>query len=155
MPMKIVILEDNEERRDAMQACLADRFDQYELRFFEEPAVMTEYLRGNLPETILVSLDHDLDLRPGKTDGKWRDPGTGRDVADFLALQEPTCPVVIHTSNCAAAVGMEQVLREAGWRTHGVAPCDDLEWIPTVWFRTVRHAIVASAQPKRVGKRAM
>jgi CheY-like chemotaxis protein len=141
MARKIVILEDNAERRLAMQDCLQDRFYQFEARFFDEPAAMIDYLRTHLPETAVIGLDHDLELKPGP-DGKLKDPGTGREVADFLARQPPTCPVVIHTTNSAAATGMEMALREARWETHCVSPYGDLEWIPTQWFRTIRRAVV-------------
>ena len=70
------------------------------------------------------------------------DPGTGREVADYLAAKTPVCPVVIHTTNTPAALGMEMVLKDAHWKTYRVLPFDDLEWIPTDWFRTVRRAIV-------------
>src|SRR5262245_8295076 len=111
--MKIVILEDNDERQAAMRACLKDRFFMYEVRFFKAPAPMIEFLGQHLPDTLAISLDHDLELVPD-AHGRHVDPGTGRDVADYLARQTPVCPVVIATTNAAAAVGMEAVLREAG-----------------------------------------
>jgi CheY-like chemotaxis protein len=141
MARKIVILEDNEDRRVAMQRCLHDRFYQFETRFFAESAATIDYLQTYLPDTILICLDHDLELLPDGN-GRMLDPGTGRDVADFLAGQTPVCPVVIHTTNSAAAVGMEMALREAHWETLRVVPCGDLEWIPTEWFRAIRRAIV-------------
>ena len=145
MAMKIVILEDNCERTAAMRECLADRFRQYEATFFSAPAKMIAYLVENLPETILISLDHDLELESDRF-GQLTDPGTGREVADFLAGQPPVCPVIIHSSNSNAAVGMEMVLQDANWETHRVVPFDDLAWIQRDWFRAVRRAIVAMAR---------
>jgi Cyclic-phosphate processing Receiver domain len=147
MAMKIVILEDNDERQAEMRRCLQDRFHQYELVFFADAAAMVDYLATRLDDTIAICLDHDLELIP---DGQGRplDPGTGRVVADFLASQSPRCPVVIHTSNSAAAVGMEMVLQEAGWKTYRVLPMNDLEWITTDWFRSVRRAIVGPTNVK-------
>jgi hypothetical protein len=147
---KIVILEDNEDRRATMQRCLADRFPQFEARFFEEPAPMIAYLRDHLPDAAVISLDHDLDLKPGP-DGRLIDPGTGREVADFLARQTPVCPVVIHTTNSVAAVGMEMTLTESCWKTQRVVPFGDLEWIPTQWFRAVRRAIVGPRRRQSAG----
>jgi len=141
MAMKIIILEDNEERRAAMRRCLDDRFYQYEARFFDDAAELIDYLRANLNDTLVISLDHDLELKPTPT-GEMTDPGTGRDVADYLARTAPVCPVVIHTTNSSAAVGMEMVLQDAHWETRCVLPCDDLEWIPTQWFQSIRRAIV-------------
>jgi CheY-like chemotaxis protein len=146
--MKIVILEDNAERRAVMADCLADRFHQYEARFFADAAEMIAFLETNLTDTIVLSLDHDLELQPTAA-GRCLDPGTGRDVADFLARQQPVCPVIIATTNGAAALGMEAVLRDARWQTHRVLPMDDTEWIPREWFRAVRRAIVGSATVER------
>jgi CheY-like chemotaxis protein len=152
MARKIVILEDNADRRRAMQGCLEDRFCQFEARFFEEPAGAIEYLQTHLRDTIVISLDHDLELKAG-ADGRLLDTGTGRDVADFLARHAPVCPVVIHSTNSAAATGMEMVLQEAHWPTRRVVPCGDLEWIPTQWFRVVRRAIVEQAKRRQEGER--
>ena len=75
MAMKIVILEDNADRREAMRECLQDRFYHFEAVFFDEPAALVEYLRAHLPETAVISLDHDLELRPDH-EGRLIDPGT-------------------------------------------------------------------------------
>jgi DNA-binding NarL/FixJ family response regulator len=145
MAGKIVILEDNEGRTAAMRRCLRDHFPQLEARFFAEPVEMIDYLQSHLSETVAICLDHDLELIPGP-DGKLIDPGTGRDVADYLARQTPACPVVIHTTNSTAGTGMEVVLREARWQTRRVSPFGDLEWIPAQWLRAVRRAL---AEPSR------
>ncbi len=139
--MKIVILEDNADRVRAMRDCLADRFSRFECRFFDDAASVREYLEAHLSDTIVICLDHDLELKEDLS-GEIVDPGTGREVADYLAGKAPVCPVVIHTTNAPAASGMEMVLRDAHWKTFRVIPFDDLEWIPTDWFRTVRRAIV-------------
>jgi hypothetical protein len=141
MAMKIVILEDNPERTATMRRCLADRFYQYDAQFFDDAAQMKDYLEMHLAETLLIGLDHDLELKSTPT-GEYLDPGTGRDVTDYLSRRPPVCPVVIHTTNSAAAQGMEAVLTEARWKTYRVIPFNDLEWIPTEWFRTIRRAIV-------------
>jgi len=139
--MKIVILEDNEERQAVMRACIADRIYQYEARIFDDAGEMICFLREHLADTLVISLDHDLELKPGP-DGHCIDPGTGREVADFLADEEPVCPVIIHTTNSQAAVGMKRVLQEAHWKTRRIVPFDDLRWIETDWFPAIRRAIV-------------
>jgi CheY-like chemotaxis protein len=148
--MKIAILEDNADRRAVMQSCLADRFHQYELHFFDEVSEMIDFLEESLPETIVIALDHDLELKPGPS-GKPIDPGTGRDVADYLARKAPACPIIIHTTNVSAARGMEKVLHDANWETHRVVPFDDLSWIAGDWFRTIRRAIIGTARPAKRG----
>jgi CheY-like chemotaxis protein len=140
----IAVLEDNADRGEAMRALLADRFYQYETAFFDDTAEMIKFLKAQLPNIILIALDHDLELKQ-TANGKCNDPGCGRDVADFLAAQPATCPVVIHSTNSAAAAGMALAMEEVGWRVYSVTPFGDLEWIPKVWLRTVREAIVETA----------
>ncbi len=146
MQMEILVLEDNCDRRAAMAECLADRFYTYAPVFFHEPQPMRCYLRDHLEEAICISLDHDMDLIEDAA-GYLSDPGTGREVADYLATRSPQCPVVVHTTNTAAAEGMEAVLVAAGWIVYRVSPWGDLEWVRAAWFRTVRRAIVGAAVP--------
>ena len=144
MAMTIAILEDNEERTAAMLDCLRDKFRQYEARVLATSQEMIQFLQGSLSNTILISLDHDLELKPDGAGGMI-DGGTGREVADFLATRAAVCPVVIHTTNSNAAVGMDAVLQESGWITYRVVPFDDTAWIATDWLKTVRRAILNSA----------
>ena len=145
MALNIVILEDNKDRQDVMAKCLADRFYQYERRFFQTSSEAIRFLDQHLPETIVIALDHDLDLQEGQH-GLCVDGGTGREVADFLATKSPVCPVVIHSTNSAAVQGMESVLHEARWETKRVIPWGDVEWIPSQWFRAIRQAILDKAR---------
>ena len=142
--MKIIVLEDNAERRAAMSECLRERLYTFDAEFFSEPAETIEHLRGQLDNAILISLDHDMELI-ADDNGCLRDPGTGRKVADFLAERAAVCPVVIHSTNSAAAIGMEQVLADAGWSVSRVAPYGDLEWVHEAWLPAVRHAILTQA----------
>jgi hypothetical protein len=147
MALKIAILEDNGERQAKMAECLADRFYHYEARFFKTACDAIDFLGEHLSETIVISLDHDLEITTGQN-GQMIDGGTGREVADYLAKRSPVCPVVIHSTNSAAVSGMEMVLQDAHWETKRVIPWGDLEWIPTQWFRTVRQAILHTAREK-------
>jgi hypothetical protein len=150
--MKIVILEDNEERQSVMRACLADRFCTFDAHFFDAAGETIRFLEKHLADTLVLSLDHDLELKPGPN-GRPIDPGTGRQVADFLAARSPTCPVIIATTNSAAAVAMDGMLRGAGWKTRRVVPFDATHWIETDWFIAIRWAIVGpvrrNTQPRR------
>ncbi|WP_145358130.1 cyclic-phosphate processing receiver domain-containing protein [Alienimonas californiensis] len=148
-PLEIVILEDDAPRRAAMRAALADRLPQYRPRFFTTAAEAARYLHDHLDRVLLIVLDHDLDPIPVHP-RRSLDAGTGRDVADFLAAREPTCPVVIHTTNRPAAVGMEAELTDAGWTVSIVIPYGDLEWIGAEWLRAVRDAVVHAAVPTAV-----
>jgi hypothetical protein len=149
MALKIVVLEDNNERRALMEDCLADRFYQYERRFFDTTSETIHFLKEHLGEVIAISLDHDLELKTDRH-GQAVDCGTGREVADYLSGHAPVCPVIIHSTNTAAALGMEMVLREAQWETKRVIPFGDLEWIPSQWFRAIRKAVVDTAREKTV-----
>jgi hypothetical protein len=141
MASKIVILEDNQDRQAAIRACLADRFYSFDAHFFEDAGEMIGFLNENLGDTLVISLDHDLELKPGPN-GRCIDPGTGRQVADFLAGRKATCPVIIATTNSSAAEGMEHLLRDGGWQTRRVLPFADLSWIETDWFFAIRRALV-------------
>jgi CheY-like chemotaxis protein len=150
MAMKIVILEDNPDRREAMARYLADRLYSFDAAYFESPQPMLAYLREHLGEAICISLDHDMELVDDGA-GRLVDPGSGREVADFLAGHPPQCPVILHTTNTAAADGMASALTHTGWKVYRVAPWGDLEWVHVEWGRTVRRAIVEAARPARDG----
>jgi hypothetical protein len=144
MPMAIAILDDSLERCSEMLAVLKDRFHQFDIRCFQTPAEMIEFLEQRDDEIIAISLDHDLE--PTRTEnGSSPDPGTGRDVSRFLAGRKPVCPVIIHTTNVSAAAAMKAELEEAGWTTDRVYPMNDLQWIAEEWFPVMRRVIVDSA----------
>jgi hypothetical protein len=141
MRMQIIVLEDNLERQAAMRDCLGDRFSQYELRFFDEPAEFIAFARQNLDRLLAIALDHDIELKPDGSGG-WRDPGTGQDVVEFLITQQPICGIVLHSSNQPAMISMQAALREAGWMTESVSPYGDTTWIREAWFPAVRRIVV-------------
>lgn len=140
MLRKIAILEDNHDRQAAMQALLATHFPTFELFFCDEAEPFITWLRSNLTETLFISLDHDLELKP-TGDGRWYDPGTGRMVADYLATCTPVCPIIIHSTNRDAVIGMEMLLQESGWRVEIVTPYGDLDWVGESWWPAVRRCI--------------
>jgi CheY-like chemotaxis protein len=98
--MRALILEDNPERRAAMNERLADRFSFLQVAFFDSAKQMIESMTaGALNDVAVIAIDHDLDMLPGP-DGNWIDPGTGLDVASWLSKRpRPVCPVVVHTTN--------------------------------------------------------
>jgi hypothetical protein len=79
--------------------------------------------------------------------GSWRDPGTGLEVANYLAQQRPVCPVIIHSTNTRAAIAMERALADAGWSVTRVPPYGDLDWVREAWLPAARRNILNQAQP--------
>lgn len=147
MAMKIAILEDNADRQTVMRRCIADRFYTFDAHFFDEAAEMIRFLEQHLAETVVISLDNDLELKPGPR-GRMIDPGSGVEVAEYLARREPVCPVIVHTTNTGAAETTKSVLEAAGWRTRRVIPFDDTAWIESAWFFAMRRAIVGPTKRK-------
>ena len=133
MASMIVILDDEQDRLDSMAEVLSKRLPDCQLVTFQNAPDIIEWLEDNVAIAALISLDHDLFPQ---TDNE-PDPGTGRDVADFLATQDPICHVIIHTTNSMAAPGMEMVLDDRGWSTSRVIPFNDLEWVKTWWIQEV------------------
>src|SRR5688572_13139436 len=129
----IVILEDNEDRQVLMRECLQSGQSPFSVHFFKTATEAIAWLRSHLRETVFIALDHDLELVEG-TDQQFLDSGTGRDVADYLATLTPVCPILIHTTNVFAGIGMETVLKEAGWRTKRIVPYGDMDWVRESWF---------------------
>ena len=143
--MRILVLEDDMSRRDAMQACLEDRFAQYPVDYFATAPEMIRALESlDLQNVILISLDHDLELLV-HSDGTMIDSGDGVDVARWLSEREPTCPVIVHTTNTIGGDRMMALLDEAGWPVSRVVPYDDTRWIAERWRELVREAIVHGA----------
>ncbi len=140
MRNKIAILEDNLDRQTAMQALLADHYPHCEHYFCDEAEPFIAWLRLHLAETLFISLDHDLELKP-TGDGRWYDPGTGRMVADYLATCAPACPLIIHSTNRDAVMGMEMLLQESGWNVDIVTPYGDLDWIAESWWPAVQRSL--------------
>lgn len=145
-PYAIAILEDNAERIAAMKKWLADRLYMYEHCFFEAADQLIDWLAVNKQRVLIMSLDHDLEpLHQSQ-------PGTGRLVADYLATKSPSFPIILHSTNRPAVVGMKQVLEESGWQCTVVAPYEDLTWIDEAWWPALRQQVLELAldeQPRR------
>jgi hypothetical protein len=130
--MRIGILEDDVEgRRRSMVRAIEAAAPGAEAVCHADARDFIAWLEGAYASVGLVSLDHDLvplEL-PG---GGFRDPGSGMDVADFLASRPPAFPVIVHTSNPDAGPRMQNRLEAAGWRVARVIPMPE-EWISSVW----------------------
>ena len=89
---------------------------------------------------LLISLDHDLPLRRD-ANGALIDCGNGRNVVDYLSSRDPTCPVIVHSSNAACADGMMFALTDGGWPCVRVYPRDDVSWVRDAWAEEIRSLI--------------
>jgi len=144
--MTIAILDDDPARIAGMRAALAALGEEPEPATFGNAPGMIAWLGAHVNECRVISLDHDLG--PSREiAGEFLDPGTGRDVVDFLAGHAPVCPVIVHTSNSLARPGMELALHEAGWKSVRVYPHFDTDWIGTAWIRAVEEAMSPGARP--------
>jgi hypothetical protein len=139
---KIAILEDDADRIDEMKRRISTCLQECEVVVFDNAPDMIKWLRGHLEEVRLICLDHDLGPNRDRN-GETFDPGTGRDVADYLACRAPVCPVLIHTTNSMAAPGMVLVLSDSGWAHSRVVPYNDLEWIRSSWIVDVKNLLEA------------
>ena len=144
-PRTIAILEDNQDRRHAMQAALDAALPKAQYCFFESARGMIEWFRdrpvsGDGRQPALISLDHDLEFLPGP-EGRLIDPGDGRDVARFLATFTPFCHVIVHTSNVPAGTSMTCTLEDAGWQVTRIYPESDVAWVKSRWVENAYRLI--------------
>ena len=109
-------------------------YPSYQVVFWKTAPDMIAWLAENLSKVVLFSLDNDLGPDQ-KQNGQVLAPGTGKDVVHVLARHEPVAPVIVHSTNLAAAPEMVTELEGAGWAVHRLEPYDDrgLEWIGEAW----------------------
>jgi hypothetical protein len=130
----LLMLEDNAERVRSFTAALQRVDPVLTLRVWRNAWTMIREVEPLLPSACLISLDHDLDPEDGIRD----DPGTGWDVAKFLAALPPACPVIIHTSNGERSTWMMGEFELGGWKHHRLPPIGN-DWIKRDWRRLVRR----------------
>jgi ADP-ribosylglycohydrolase len=132
----ILILEDNDERSAGFREATQQLGGGYELKMWRDAHSMCAECEAFFRTAALISLDHDLEQAPGDND----DPGTGLDVARFLADFQPACPVLIHSSNTDQVYSMHNELRFAGWTVERVGPLG-AGWIETSWLPRAREIL--------------
>ena len=125
----ILLLEDNDERITGFERVVKG-LGEFELRIWRDAPSMIAECEAFFPTTVLISLDHDLNPQPGAT----ADPGTGLEVAKYLAECRPVCPVIIHSTNADRAHSMHNELRFADWIAERVGPIGT-DWIETLWLK--------------------
>ena len=128
----ILILDDNEDRLMAMQSLLTESYPQYQIELFDNAPDTNKWLKENLSSVVFMSLDHDLGPNRER-EGQVFDPGTGKDVVDYLETKKPVCPIIVHSSNYEGRNRMIFSLDAAGWVTSYIIPHDELKWIYDTW----------------------
>ena len=134
----ILMLEDNDERIAGFQKAMAEIGGGFDLKIWRDAHSMIADCAEFFPSTTLICLDHDLNPQPGVT----TDPGTGLDVAKYLADFLPVCPVLIHSTNADRVYSMHNELRFAGWTVDRVGPLGT-DWIETTWLRRMKELLSA------------
>lgn len=129
----ILILEDDDDRIRGFRSAVASLGQEVGVRLWHDAPAMVVESPACLAKACLISLDHDLAATPGEAD-----PGTGLDVAEFLSLHPPTCPVILHTSNFDGRLLMHNRLRAAGWTVATVPPREP-DWIQASWLPIARR----------------
>ena len=141
--MLVAILDDDKSWRAEMERSLMKVVPKVSLEFFDSAPDMIAWLARHIEEVVLVSLSHDLG--PSRLrDGMLFDPGTGRDVTDFLVEMDRSFPVVVHTQNISAGKQMLSILEHAEWPCIRVEPKDDLDWVSAEWAPRVAELLSES-----------
>lgn len=131
----ILILEDNDDRVYGFQSAVASLGGEFGVRFWRDAPTMIGECPACFAKACLISLDHDLEAMAGAPD-----PGTGLEVAKFLSLHPPVCPVILHTSNFDGRLAMYNRLRAGGW-TVATVPPREADWIQSSWLPISRKLI--------------
>src|SRR5687767_7979103 len=126
----VLILEDKPERRAEFERIAPTLGQDFELLFWDDAKRMQHECERYLPHAALISLEHDLNTPPGASADA--DPGSGLEVAKFLAEKTPVCPVIVHTANTDRSFSIINELRFAEWRVDRVGPIGD-RWIEKYW----------------------
>ena len=142
----VAILEDEDRRIERMKEILTSLYPSHQVVFLGTAPDMIAWLEENMTKVVLFSLDHALGPNQ-KRDGQVFEPGTGQDVVHVLARHAPVAPVIVHSTNLAAAPEMVTELEMAGWTAHRVEPYDDrdLDWIGESWEKMVVACLVENA----------
>lgn len=131
-----MMLEDDSERIERFTAVLTVIAPSLPLVIWRSARKMLREVEPFLPSARLISLDHDLEPQEGDEE----DPGDGIDVARFLAVRTPLCPVIVHSSNGTRSDWMMGEFELGGWEANRVAPIGE-DWIEAYWRVVVRKLL--------------
>ncbi len=132
----LLMLEDDSERIERFTAVLTVIAPSLPLVIWRSARKMLREVEPFLPSARLISLDHDLEPQEGDEE----DPGDGIDVARFLAVRTPLCPVIVHSSNGTRSDWMMGEFELGGWEANRVAPIGE-DWIEAYWRVVVRKLL--------------
>ena len=135
----IFLLEDNPARLAEMLDVLREVLPRWEVHVEDDCQQAIDWFAANQASVGLVSLDHDLDSVVRPHDEPGTDHGCGRPVADFIAEQPPTCPVIVHTSNAVAGDGMFFELQRRDWPVYRVYPLEGHRWVARAWKQSLEE----------------
>lgn len=139
-PMLVAILDDDKKRCTEMERSLRSAEPDIQPHFFDSAPDMIAWLARHLDSVALVSLTHDLG--PSRfRDGVLFDPGTGRDVTDFLVEMERRFPVIIHAAAAPRNRDMVKPLERAGWPCVQIEPGKGIEWISAEWANRISELL--------------
>jgi CheY-like chemotaxis protein len=140
--MRIIILEDNIDRRQVMSEVLADMVPNFSVEFYSASRQMIDRLnKTGLMDVAIISLDNDLDMIVNE-DGQLLDAGDGIEVARWMSEQPPLVPTIIHTTNKNAGDQIEELLHSNGWLLDRIVPYSGESWIRERWRKLVRNLLV-------------
>ncbi len=125
----LLILDDSLIRLASFELVVA-AVDRWTLKTWVDAPSMIREIDQYLEQAVLISLDHDL----YKQTNEDSDPGTGRDVAEYLSDKKPTCSVIVHSTNTDAAWGMYNTLQAVKWNVELVHHLDQENWIRDLWL---------------------
>jgi hypothetical protein len=134
--LRILMLEDDRDRLDRFTNVLKVRFPGSAFDYWRSAPEFIVAFEQSKQGPHLIALDHDLFV----DDDSDPDPGDGRDVARFLAIQKPCCPVLIHSTNGPAADSMLFTLLDAGWQAERIAPLGE-DWIEADWGVVIQELL--------------
>ena len=103
------------------------------------------WLSRNLHNCGVISLTHDLGGEQIRDGFLW-DPGTGRDIANYLAERSPVCPVILHTDNFFVRPQMQCILDRGEWSHSFVAPGNRMDWVEKEWLPKVLAGLAADCR---------
>ena len=138
--MLVAILDDDRDRCAEMERVLSGLVPGVEIETFDSAPDMIAWLARHIEDVALISLAHDLG--PSRLrDGMLFDPGTGRDVTDFLVEMDRKFPVVVHGTAGQRSKSMVALLEHEGWPCLRVEPRREEKWIGADWAPRVNDLL--------------
>jgi ADP-ribosylglycohydrolase len=134
----ILILEDNPARAALLHHAISQLGSEYAVKVWNNVHSMRAECEPYFPDTVLITLDHDLNPEPGAS----ADPGTGVELAQFLGDFAPVCPVIVHSQNVERVWSMFNELRFAGWIVQQAGGMGT-DWSEAAWLRCAREMVAA------------